>query len=61
VLKFEPMLEAGAIAAKDLELFTFADTPDEAFRHLQAHLVENDLAPSGPEDHRAPGIAKTRA
>jgi uncharacterized protein (TIGR00730 family) len=61
VLKLEPMLEAGAISAKDLDLFTFADTPEEAFRYLQAHLVENYLTPSGPEDHRAPGIARTRA
>jgi uncharacterized protein (TIGR00730 family) len=61
VLRFEPMLEAGAISAQDLGLFTFADTPDEAFRYLQAHLVENYLTPAGPEDHRAPGIAKTRA
>jgi len=61
VLRFEPMLETGAISPRDLGLFTFADTPDEAFRHLQAHLVENYLAPSGPEDQRAPGIARTRA
>jgi uncharacterized protein (TIGR00730 family) len=61
VLRFEPMLEAGAISARDLELFTFADTPEEAFGYLQAHLVENYLTPAGPEDHRAPGIARTRA
>jgi uncharacterized protein (TIGR00730 family) len=61
VLRFGPMLETGAISTKDLDLFTFADTPEEAFRHLQAHLVENYLAPTGPEDHRAPGIARTRA
>jgi uncharacterized protein (TIGR00730 family) len=61
VLKFEPMLEAGAISARDLDLFTFADTPEEAFAYLQAHLVENYLTPTGPEDQRAPGIAKTRA
>jgi uncharacterized protein (TIGR00730 family) len=61
VLKLEPMLEAGAIAPRDLDLFTFADTPDEAFHFLQAHLVENYLTPAGPEDHRAPGIARTRA
>ncbi len=61
VLRFEPMLESGAISARDLELFTFADTPQEAFEHLQAHLIENYLTPAGPEDHQAPGIAKTRA
>jgi uncharacterized protein (TIGR00730 family) len=61
VVKFEPMLRAGAISQKDLDLFTFADTPEEAFQYLQAHLVANYLTPSGPEDQRAPGIAKTRA
>src|SRR5512138_1205248 len=61
VLRFEPMVEAGAIAPRDLDLFPCADTPDEAFHHLQAHLVENYLTPTGPEDHRAPAIARTRA
>jgi uncharacterized protein (TIGR00730 family) len=61
VLRFEPLLDAGAISPKDMELFTFADTPEDAFRYLQAHLVDNYLTPSGPEDQRAPGIAKTRA
>ncbi len=61
VLAFEPMLEAGAISAKDLALFTFADRPEEAFRHLQRHLVENYLTPGAPEVSRAPGIARTRA
>jgi uncharacterized protein (TIGR00730 family) len=61
VIQFAPMLEAGAISPKDLDLFTFAETPDEAFRHLQAHLVENYLAPGAPEEQRSPGIARTRA
>jgi uncharacterized protein (TIGR00730 family) len=61
VLKFEPMLEAGAISPKDMGLFTFADTPQDAFRLLRAHLVDNYLAPACPEDRQAPGIAKTRA
>jgi uncharacterized protein (TIGR00730 family) len=61
ILKFEPLLDAGAISPRDMELFTFADTPQDAFRYLQAHLVDNYLTPTGPEDQRAPGIAKTRA
>jgi uncharacterized protein (TIGR00730 family) len=63
VLHVEPMLEAGTISPRDLELFTFADTPPEAFRCLQDHLTENYLKPGAPEAEapKAPGIARTRA
>jgi hypothetical protein len=61
ILRFEPMIEAGAISATDLDLFTWVDSPEEAFRELQAHLVENCLAPGDQEVTRVPGIAKTRA
>ena len=61
ILKFEPMVDAGAISARDLDLFTFADTPEEAFAHLQRHLVENYLKPGAPDEAKAPGLARTRA
>lgn len=61
ILKFEPMVSAGAISPHDLELFSFADTPAEAFRCLQLHLEENYLRPPVQEEPRAPGLAKTRA
>jgi hypothetical protein len=60
VLHFEPMIEAGAISPHDVDLFTFVDSPDEAFQHLQAHLIEHYLTPESKEDARAPGIARTR-
>ena len=61
ILKLEPMIEAGAISRKDLELFTFADSPDEAFSWLKGHLEENYLRPPMQEEQKAPGIARTRA
>jgi uncharacterized protein (TIGR00730 family) len=61
VLHFEPMIEAGAIAPRDLELFAFADTPQQAFECLKAHLIENDVTPAQVGIERVPCLAKTRA
>ncbi len=44
VLNFDALVESGAISPKDLELFQFADTPDEAFEILRRGLTENYLA-----------------
>jgi uncharacterized protein (TIGR00730 family) len=60
VLSFKPMTEWGAIAEKDLELLTYADTPADAFERLRSHLVTHHLEPSSPQEAAAPGIAKTR-
>lgn len=43
VINFDTMADRGAIAAKDLDLFQFADTPEEAFALLQAGLTEHHL------------------
>ncbi len=43
VINLELLAEKGAIAAADLELFQFADTPEEAFRLLKTGLTENHL------------------
>jgi uncharacterized protein (TIGR00730 family) len=59
ILSFGPMSEWGAIADKDLELFKYADTPEEAFAFVRDHLIEHHLEPTEQEAH-APGIAKTR-
>jgi uncharacterized protein (TIGR00730 family) len=61
ILHFEPMVEAGAIAPRDLDLFTFVESPQEAFDCLQAHLVGRHPQPAAREDAGAPGLAKTRA
>jgi uncharacterized protein (TIGR00730 family) len=43
VVNLELLAEKGAIAMGDLELFKFADTPEEAFAILKAGLTENHL------------------
>jgi len=59
VINLEPMAEWGAIAEQDKELIHWADTPDEGFEQLRAHLEEHHLEPTAQEA-AAPGIAKTR-
>ncbi|MEO6806244.1 MAG: TIGR00730 family Rossman fold protein [Edaphobacter sp.] len=43
VINLELLAEKGAIAPADLELFKFADTPEDAFAILKAGLTENHL------------------
>jgi len=43
VINLEMLVEKGAIAPSDLELFEFADTPEDAFRILKDRLTENHL------------------
>jgi uncharacterized protein (TIGR00730 family) len=76
VIDLELLAEKGAIAVKDLELFKFADTPEEAFAILKEGLTANYLdgdgggvrneepIPSTPapsaQEVLGPDIAKTR-
>ena len=50
VINLQLLADKGAIAVKDLDLFQFADTPEEAFRLLQDGLVDNHL--DGNTDER---------
>src|SRR6185436_14615886 len=59
ILNLEPMSDWGAISPGDMRLVTRADTPEEAFEYLKAHLTEHHIAP--PEGQNTPGIAKTRS
>jgi uncharacterized protein (TIGR00730 family) len=43
VINLELLAEKGAIAVEDLDLFQFADTPEEAFAILKTGLTENHL------------------
>jgi predicted Rossmann-fold nucleotide-binding protein len=61
ILKLEPMAEWGAIGPSDMHLVQRADTPEEAFALLQAHLADHHLLPPTAQEMRAPGIAKTRS
>jgi uncharacterized protein (TIGR00730 family) len=44
VFNFNALVDAGAISPKDIELFQFADTPEQAFEILRHGLAENHLA-----------------
>ncbi|MCU1226037.1 MAG: hypothetical protein JWQ42_4130 [Edaphobacter sp.] len=43
VINLDVLAEKGAIALADLDLFQFADTPEEAFEMLKKGLTENHL------------------
>src|SRR6201997_2105585 len=45
VFNLQALVDTGAISPKDLELFHYADTPEEAFEILRQGLTENHLAP----------------
>jgi uncharacterized protein (TIGR00730 family) len=73
VINFDVLVEKGTISPRDLDLFQFADTPNEAFALLQQGLTTNHLEPESrhtgqPETAHAPDgagelapdIAKTR-
>ena len=61
VLKFEPLVEWGAINEADLELMCRVDSPQAAFEELTRHLTEHHMVPESAQENRAPGIAKTRS
>ena len=44
VFNLEVLVDTGAISPKDIELFQFADTPEQAFELLRKGLTENYLA-----------------
>ena len=44
VFNLEALVDTGAISPKDIELFQFADTPEQAFEILRQGLTENYLA-----------------
>jgi hypothetical protein len=45
VLNIEALVNSGAISPADLELFQWADTPEQAFELLKQGLTENHLKP----------------
>ena len=44
VLNLQALVETGAISPKDIDLFQYADTPEQAFEILRQGLTENYLA-----------------
>jgi uncharacterized protein (TIGR00730 family) len=61
ILTLQPMAEWGAIGEHDMELLQRANTPEDAFGLLTAHLTEHHLTPATAQEKKAPGIAKTRS
>jgi len=53
IINLEAMAEKGAISLKDLDLFKFADTPEQAFEMLKAGLTANHLDSPFEREQRA--------
>jgi uncharacterized protein (TIGR00730 family) len=51
VFNLKVLVDTGAISPKDIELFQFADTPDQAFEMLRKGLTENYLIPEAAAEH----------
>jgi uncharacterized protein (TIGR00730 family) len=61
LINFQAMIDAGTIAAKDLDLFKMVDSPEEGFEVLRAGLTEYHLGGVAKKEGEAlPDIAKTR-
>jgi hypothetical protein len=54
VFNLEVLVDTGAISPKDLDLFKFADSPEEAFELLRQGLTENYLAAEAASAKGAP-------
>ena len=51
VFNLSVLVDTGAISPKDIELFQFANTPEEAFEMLRKGLTENYLIPEAAAEH----------
>ncbi len=63
VLNFDALIRHGVISASDMNLFRFADSPDEALSILKDVLTKNYLEPTPATPsatEKIPEIAKTR-
>jgi len=59
VVNFRALVDAGTISPRDLELFHWANTPEEAFEYLRADLTRYHLDQTNMRE-KEPEIAKTR-
>ena len=59
VINFQALVDSGTISPKDLELFHWANTPEEAFEYLAADLTRYHLDQANTRE-KEPEIAKTR-
>ena len=49
VFNLQALVDTGAISPKDIDLFNYADTPEQAFAMLKQGLTENYLIPEAAE------------
>jgi uncharacterized protein (TIGR00730 family) len=54
VFNLDTLVDTGAISPKDIELFQFADTPEQAFAMLRDGLTENFLVPEAEAEAAHP-------
>ncbi|MGP0096569.1 MAG: TIGR00730 family Rossman fold protein [Terriglobales bacterium] len=63
IINFQAMVDAGTVAAPDLDLFKMSDSPEESFEFLKEGLTKYHLAPQQAKraaEPAVPEIAKTR-
>jgi hypothetical protein len=60
VLKLDALADAGTIAPKDVNLFQYVNSPDEAFKILQESLIRDHLQSPPQAKRHQPEIASTR-
>ena len=53
-------MKYGMISPSDLNLFQFADTPEDALGILQVFLTKHYLTPEPESDSQAPEISRSR-
>jgi uncharacterized protein (TIGR00730 family) len=60
LINFQAMIDAGTIAAKDLELFKMVDSPEQGFKFLRDGLTQHHLGGVPKKEGEVlPDIAKT--
>ena len=60
ILNFDALVKYGMISPSDLNLFQFADTPEEALSILQVFLTKYYLTPEPEPGAEAPEISRSR-
>jgi uncharacterized protein (TIGR00730 family) len=58
VFNLDALVDTGAISPKDIDLFQYADTPEQAFEMLRQGLMENHLAPEAAAGKQAAAEAE---
>ncbi len=58
-INFQALADSGAISPEDTKLFSFCDTPQEAFECLKEGLIKYHLQPQKAVPEEGPEIAKT--